>query len=346
MADNELTRRQILAGAGAAAMASLAGCSLFSNPKYTLTSRPRAGTGLIELFEWEPQGDRFHVSEPKARSYVDGLVETLHAGETVETYEATPVPENGTAQSGFAPVYTEHDGRYYRVRVQAEPATIERWVVWLEPLSETPADPVRYTWDGFEPSLNLSETDKDIFSDAASAVEFSEIDDRDHDTLPATERGFVFFEPYDPEQSRFVPEPPVEHVVVEPDSEFSDEDIPVRVHAEEMAVETTRYRHTPDEVAQSREELLSHLGSEHVVAEFSSAQLSQAVDRILQQSSNSLGYEEEGPPSDEFETILSELGLDGVSLPDDREVASWHRYYRRDDRYYRADMRLSDISLL
>ncbi|WP_178917663.1 hypothetical protein [Natronomonas gomsonensis] len=334
----EPSRRRFLVGALAAGTTALAGCSTFGGARRTLKSRPEAGADPVELFTWRPASNAVHYDESDA----ERLAEELRETGSVESIEIPLVEERPSGEDGYRPAYTEVDGSYHRVRVEAEPATLERWVVWMEPLDELPAG-VDYTTT---PRDGLSESDAEIVDDAIAEAHVSVLEERDHEAQRAYRRGTVFFEPLDPENSDLVPDPPFEYALVEPDSEFGPEELAVRLHVEREAVETTRYTHTLDSVADGRSALVDHVESEHVVATVESDSLSEAERDLFEESTAITGYHEEGAPSEAFESVLSTLSADDLSLPEGREVASWLRFYRRDGDYFESRIRISDTSLV
>lgn len=329
------SRRRLLAGAGAALASALAGCSVFGGPDYTLKSDPEDGADPVDLFEWRPASHAFHYEETDAERLADELRETG----TVESIEIPLLEERGTGEEGYLPSYTEHDGTYSRVRVESAPVTLDRWVVWMEPLEELP-EGVDATTD---PEAGLSGRDVEIVREVTSEAVRSVISDRDHAAQPPTDRGVVFFEPLDPAESDLVPEPPFEYAVIDPETEFRSEELPVRLRVAEEPVETRRYVHDLEPVATSREAFVEHVRAEHVAVEYSSGELSSEVREILDESTTLTGHREEAPPSEAFGSILEDLGLADVEVPDGREVASWRRFYAVDDAYYSARLRISEI---
>ncbi|MFW5964932.1 MAG: hypothetical protein ACOCQM_08685, partial [Natronomonas sp.] len=240
----EPSRRRFLAGAVAAGTTALAGCSAFGGARRTLKSHPEDGADLVELFTWRPASNAFHYEESDA----EALAEQLRETGSVESIEIPLLEERPSGEDGYRPAYTETDGSYHRVRVESEAVTLERWVVWMEPLEELP-DGVDYTTT---PREGLSELDAEILDDAIAEAHVSLLEERDHEAQRAYRRGTVFFEPLAPEDSDLVPDPPFEYALVEPESEFDPDELPLRLHVERERVETTRYTHTLDPVAEGR----------------------------------------------------------------------------------------------
>jgi hypothetical protein len=356
MPSPELTRRGVLAGT--AAIVGLAGCSALGSTRHTLKSDPESGADPTELFGWRPASNAFHYDHEDAEAMADELRETGSV-ESVEiplveerpsaarANEVSPRKRTETAgtvssEDGYLPAYTEIDGSYHRVRVESDPVTLERWVVWMEPLDELPDD-VDYTTAPLE---GRSELDAEILDRAISEAVVSELEDRDHAAQRAYRRGVVFFEPLSPEDSELVPDPPFEYALIEPETEFGPDELALRLRVEEEAVETTLYTHSLESVAEHREAFVEHVESEHVAASFTSGSLSDGEADALDESTELTGYDENAPPSDAFASIQSSLNVADVSLPADREVASWLRFYERDGDYYEARFRISDDSLV
>lgn len=338
MPPTEPSRRRFLTGLAAAGATTLAGCSALGGPRRTLKSRPDDGADSIELFRWRPAANAVHYDERDA----EALAEELRESGSVESIEAPLLERRPSGETGYRPAYTEVDGSYHRVRVDSEGVTLERWVVWMEPLEELPAG-VDYTTT---PREGRSDLDAEIIDRAIGEAHVSVLEERDHAQQRAYRRGTVFFDPLDPEDSDLVPDPPFEYALVEPESEFGPEELPLRLHVEREAVETTRYTHSLEAVTANRDALLDHIETEHVVAAFEGESLSEAERNVLEDSTAITGYHEEGSPSEAFESVLSALSAAEVSLPEGREVASWLRFYRLNGAYYEARVRISDSSLV
>lgn len=334
----DASRRRFLAGVAAAGTAALAGCPLGGSTRYSLESRPEDGTGPVELFRWEPAHNAFHYEEADAERKAEELRETGR----VRSVGIPLVGDRGTGEAGYRPSYAAVDGTYHRVRVEATPVELERWVVWMEPLESLP-DGVDYTTT---PREGRSELDERILDRAIDDAVVSELEERDHAALPATRRGTVFFDPLDPGESDLVPEPPFEYALVEPDSEFGPDELALRLHVGRESVETTRYRHELEAVADDRAAFVDHVEDEHVAASFEADALSEEQIRVLEESRSLTGYDEDAPPSEAFGTVLEALDLADVSLPDGREVASWLRFYALEGDYYEAELMVSDTSLV
>ncbi|MFW5918285.1 MAG: hypothetical protein ACOCR0_02265 [Haloferacaceae archaeon] len=329
-----------------AASVPLAGCSLFGGQTYTLHSRPEDGADPVELFEWRPASNAFHYD----REHVQALADRLRETGTVESIEIPLVEERPTGEDGYRPAYTRRaeDGRsddgqetYARVRVREEPVTVERWTVWMEPLEELPSG-VEYTTT---PREGHSELDAEIVDRTISRAISAVLGDREQAAQRAPRRGVVFFDPLDPDDSELVPEPPFEYALVEPEAHGAPDELPLRLHVQREAVETARYVHELDPIASDRDAFVAHLEDAHVEAHFGS-DASEEVHELLATSTELTGHREDEPLSDAFETVLSELDLESVTLPEGREVASWLRYYRREGVYYGADLRISGMGPL
>lgn len=333
-----ISRRRLLAGTGVVATAALAGCPVVGGRRYSLESRPENGAEPTELFEWRPASNAVHYERADAERLADELRETG----SVDSVEIPLVEPRGTGESGYRPAYTEHEGTHYRVRVTGEPVTVQRWVVWMEPLDEVPAgvDPVR------SPLENRSEFDARVLERAIDRARSSMFGGDDHAAKPAYDRGFVFFEPLDPEDSDLIPDPPFEYARVEFDDHFEPEEATLRLHVDTEDVETTRYTHELEAVAEDRSAFVEHLRAEHVAASFQRDELSTAERDVLASSRALTGYDEAGSLSSAFESVLAALELDSVSLPQGREVASWLRYYNYDGDYYETELSVSDTSLV
>lgn len=335
---SEPTRRRFLAGVAAVGATGFAGCSVLGSTDHVLHSRPDDGADPLELFGWRPASNAFHYSEADAEARAEELRETGR----VESIEIPLVEERPTGESGYKPAYIRQDGTYYRVVVTAEPVTLERWTVWMEPLDELP-DGVEYTT---APREGLSESDSEMVDRALGNAISSVLADRDHAAQRAPRRGVVFFDPLSPGESDLVPDPPFEYALVEPESHVAPDEVALRLHVGREAVETTRYLHDLERVAENRKAFVEHVENRHVAASFDPASLSADGRRIVEQSTAITGYKEAAPPSEAFATIQAALGVDDVRLPEDREVASWLRFYEYDGDYYGARFRISDTSLV
>ncbi|WP_336135917.1 hypothetical protein [Natronomonas amylolytica] len=332
------TRRRVLTGLAAAGTTTLAGCSLVGSTRHTLKSDPENGADPVDLFRWRPASNAYHYDESDA----EALAEELRETGSVESIEIPLVEERPSGEDGYRPAYTEIDGTYHRVHPEAEAVTLDRWVVWMEPLDELP-DGVDYTTS---PREGRSELDAEILDRAISEAVVSHLEERDHAAQRAYRRGVVFFDPLSPADSDLVPDPPFEYARIEPEGEFGPDELALRLHAEEEAVETTRYTHSLEPIADGRETFVDHVDSEHVAATFSTDSLSADEAAVLDESTALTGYDEKAPPSEAFASIQSSLSVEDVSLPQDREVASWLRFYARDGDYYEARFRISDDSLV
>lgn len=334
---NSLCRRDLLRSAlGTAGVVALAGCSAAGGPRYSLRSRPENGTSLVDLFTWEPASNAFHYDE----AYVATLADELRETGSVVSVEIPLVEERPSGEDGFLPAYTHHDGTYFRVHVNGESVTLDRWTVWMEPLDEIP-DGVEYTT---EPRAGLSKQDANIVDRAISQAIHSVVADEDHAAKRAYRRGVVFFEPLDPDESELVPEPPFEYALVEPQGHGAPDELALRFHVGIEPVETTRYTHTIEQIADQRGDFVAHLREEHVAGHFSRDEDSKEVQDILAEATELGGYVEEGALSEAFESVLAEIDLADVTLPDASESATWRRYYEYDGAYYWTRLRISDRS--
>jgi hypothetical protein len=333
---SETTRRRFLAGVAAAGTVTLAGCSLLGSSRHTLKSDPENGADPVELFEWRPASNAFHYDREDAERLAAELRETG----SVRSVGIPLVEERPSGEDGYRPAYTEIDGTYHRVRPDGESVTLERWVVWMEPLDELP-EGVDYVTD---PQQGRSDLDAEILDDAISEAVVSVLEEQDHAALPPQERGIVFLGALSAEDSDLVPEAPFEYALVEPEGEFGPDELALRLHVEQESVETTRYTHSLDAVAEGREAFVDHVDAEHVAARFSSESLSEEAAEILEESTALTGYYENPPPSEAYTSVQSALGVEDVSLPEGREVASWLRFYARDGDYYQARFRISETS--
>jgi hypothetical protein len=330
------TRRRFLTGLAAAGTTALAGCSLLGSTRHTLKSDPEGGADPVELFRWQPASNAFHYDESDAETMAEELRETG----SVESVEIPLVEERPSGEDGYRPAYTEIDETYHRVRVDAEAVTLERWVVWMEPLDELP-EGVDYTT---APREGRSELDTEILDRAIGEAVLAEIADESQADKPAYRRGVVFFGSLSPEDSELVPDPPFEYAKIEPDNEFGPAELALRLHVEREAVETTHYTHGLEAVAESREAFVDHVEAEHVAASFSSDSLSDEEASILDESTAITGYHENPPPSEAFASLQSSLSVADVEVPEGRDVASWLRFYERDGDYYEARFRISSTS--
>lgn len=333
---SQTTRRRFLTGLAATGTTALAGCSLLGSTRHTLRSDPEGGADPIELFRWRPASNAFHYDEADS----EALAEELRETGSVESVEIPLVEERPSGEDGYRPAYTEIDGTYHRVRPKGESVTLERWVVWMEPLDELP-EGVDYTTT---PREGRSELDTEILDRVISEAVLAEIEDESQADKPAYRRGVVFLGTLSPEDSDLVPDPPFEYARIEPDNEFGPAELALRLHVEQEAVETTRYTHSLDAVADSREAFVDHVESEHVAASFTSDSLSEEKADVLDESTALTGYDENPPPSDAFASLQSSLSVADVEVPAEREVASWLRFYERDGDYYEARFRISSTS--
>jgi hypothetical protein len=300
------------------------------------------------LFVWEPRPLGFHYRWREG--YVDTLAEELYAEGRVESVESPLVADRPSGEEGYVPAYARHDGRFNRIEVRSEPVTLERPVVWMEPLESLP-DGVEYVTDPEEPyrvpTDGLSALDAAIVEEAADEAVGSVVADRDHASLRAPRRGVVFFEPLDPGESDLLSDPPFEYALIEPEGHGTPDELALRLRAGEEPVETTRYLHELRPVADTESAFVSHVRSEHVAVEYGDTAPSDEVEEILSASidatSGPATYREGAPLSDGFERVLDDLGLAEATLPDGREVASWLRHYEYRGNYYAAYLRISDV---
>lgn len=341
------TRRLVLTATATTIAAAAAGCGALGGSDYTLRSRPEEGADPTELFGWDPNPRGFHYRWPEG--YLDTLAEELYTNGRVESVEFPLVEERPTGEDGYAPVYVRRDGGFDRIAVSPEPVTLDRPVVWMEPLESLPdgVDPATDPEDPRQvPTDGLSAFDAALLEEATSEAVGSVVADRDHAALGATERGVVLFEPLDPAESDLLSEPPFEYVRIEPEGHGAPEELVLRLHATTESVTTTRYVHELRPTAESESEFVSHVRSEHVAVEYGDT-VPEAVAEILLESADAADgpatYREGEPLSDAFERLLEDLELADASLPDGREVASWLRFYRYRGRYYEARLMISDV---
>src|SRR6056297_581969 len=239
------SRRDALRLTGVGLAVGVAGCSSLlssSGPRYSLTSSPRGGTTLLDLFEWDPRLATLHV-----RYHADALVSELleTGGLAVEAQPIGPYEPDGSPP----PAYTEHEGAYYRIRVtDVEEVSLDRWEFWFEPVEDAPADATVVE----NPTEGLSALDADVVEWAVDDAIGAVVDDEDLASAPHGERGVVFFEPMDPDASALVPDPPFEYVRVDPDTEFLDEKQTLRARATRDTVAAKRYVHEAERAADSR----------------------------------------------------------------------------------------------
>lgn len=325
------SRRSTLHLTGAVLATSLAGCSTFfgDSVHYSMTSRPRGGTTLSDLFAWEPSGGQLHL-----RWYADDLAAELLETGTLTT-ESQPIgPYEPDDEDDPPPAYVEHDGGYHEVRVtDVEEVTLDRWELWFEPVDEAPdgVEPVE------EPTDGHSELDAEIIRWAIDEGIRAVVEDDDLADTPHGERGIVFFDPLDPDGSDLVPEPPFEYVRVDPDTDALREKQTLRAHAQQGSVDTRRYVHETEHVADSREELEEVL-DEHVRASFDRGD--DSAD-ILAEINDGGTYREQDSLSEEFERLLERLEVDDPSPPDpEGETRTWRRSYQFDGRYYHGTIRI------
>lgn len=334
---NSFCRRDLLRSAlGTAGVVALAGCSAAGGPRYSLRSRPENGTSLVDLFTWEPASNAFHYDEASVETLADELRETG----SVDSVEIPLVEQRPSGEDGYLPAYTHHDGTYFRVHVNGESVTLDRWTVWMEPLEALP-DGVEYTT---EPRAGLSKQDANIVDRAISQAVHSVVADEDHAAKRAYRRGVVFFEPFDPDESDLVPEPPFEYALVEPQGHGAPDELALGLHVGIEPVETTRYTHELEAVADDREAFVAHLEAENVAAHFARTDVSDESQEILAEATELGGYVEESALSPAFESVLAEIGLADATLPDGEATASWLRYYEYDGAYYSTRFRISDRS--
>ncbi len=324
------SRRIAIRLSGAALATTLAGCSvstlLGEDVRYSIMSRPRGGTTLEDLFAWEPSGGQLHVREHGE----DLAAELLETGRLVT--EAQPIgPYDPDGQP--PPAYAEHDGAYYRVRVtDVEDVSLDRWEFWFEPVEGAPAgvDPVE------EPTEGRSALDSAIIERAIGDAIGAVVADEDPGAAPHGERGVVFFDPLDPDDSDLVPEPPFEYVRVDPDTEFLDEAQTLRAHADAGTVDARRYVHETERVADSRERLRAIL-ADHVDASF--ARGGEGVD-VVASITDGGSYSERAPLSESFERLLDRLGSDDPSAPaQGADARTWRRSFEFAGDYYHATVR-------
>ncbi|WP_132058088.1 hypothetical protein [Halorussus amylolyticus] len=324
-----LSRRTTLRFAGVGLTALLPGCSILADggARYSLLSSPAGGTTLTDLFAWEPRRGGLHV-----RYHLDALTAELLDSGTLAT-EAQPIgPYDSDTEP--TPAYVEHDGAYYRVRVtDVEDVSLDRWEFWFEPTDEPPsdADPVE------NPDEGLSDLDADVVEWAAQDAIRAIVNDDDRSAASQGERGVVYFEPMDPDDSDLVPDPPFEYVQVEPDTEFLSEKQTLRAHAEKGSVETRRYVHETEQVAESESELREIL-IDHIDATFDDA--SPDVRDILEETSGGT-YAERDPISESFERLIERLGIEDASPPDESGASrAWRRHYEYGGNYYATTLRV------
>lgn len=322
------SRRDALRLAGVGLVGALPGCSVLSDDgaRYSLLSSPSGGTSLTDLFAWEPRRGTLHV-----RYHADALVaELLDSGTlTTEAQPIAPYEPDGSP----TPAYAEHEGAYYRVAVtEVEEASLDRWEFWFEPVEDAP--------DGVEPVENpgegLSDLDADIVERAAQDAIGAVVDDDDIAARPRGERGVVYFEPLDPGDSDLVPDPPFEYVRVDPDTEFLDEPQTLRARAERGSVETRRYVHEAERVADSESELRGIL-ADHVDAAFDEP--NEAVADVLEAADGGV-YDEREPISEAFEEVIERLAIEDPTPPDESGARTWSRHYEYGGSYYRTTLRI------
>ncbi|WP_241431482.1 hypothetical protein [Natrialba hulunbeirensis] len=363
------TRRQVISAIGAAAATSLAGCLSADGTRYTLRSRPETGSDPVTLFALEPAAYAFHQRQVDDE-FVESLLEELRETGAVETIE-TPLVEERTSdenddESDYVPAYVQSDNEsgnenrngsengngneFSRVRIDSEPITLDRWAVWMEPLEKLPDD-AEYVTDpdapGDVPTDDRSALDAEILDEVTSTAVSSVVADTEHADLPYPRRGVVFFDPLDPADSELLPEAPFQYALIEPEGHGTPDELALRLHVEKAAVETTKYSHELEPVADSTDGFVEHVRSEHVATKFSETTLSEEMATILAESADSssapMEYVEEGARSEAFDEILAELGLADAALPEGEEITSWYRYYEYDDEYYEARYRISDL---
>lgn len=345
------TRRRLIAGVGAATVGSLAGCLSGDEARYTLRSQPESGADPVELFALEPAAYAFHQRQVDDE-FVDSLLDELHETGTVETIETPLVEERSSDEGEYVPSYVQEqeDGEFNRVRIDSESVTMDRWAVWMEPLEELPDD-VEYVTDAggpeHVPTADKSALDAEILDEVTSTAVSSVVGDREHTDLLHPRRGVVFFDPLEPADSELVPEPPFEYALLEPEGQGTPDELALRLHVEKAAVETVRYTHELESVADTTDAFEEHVRTEHVAAEFSESTLTEEMETILTESADSssgpMEYVEEGARSDALDEILAELGLDDTALADGEEIGSWCRYYEYDSGYYETRYRISDL---
>ncbi|WP_096389392.1 hypothetical protein [Halopenitus persicus] len=360
MSRSGVTRRRLLASIGVAAGTSIAGCDRLGTTRYAFRSAPADGTTLTDLFGVPRRSDAFHYD----RVAVDRLIRTLRETGRVTTLEEPLLEALPSGQDGYVPAYLAVDGTYHRIRVAAEPATFDRWVVWMEPLPERPADATVAE----RPRADLSATDRRIVDRIARAAVIARREGRDQSETRAYRRGVVFFDPLNPDASDLVPDPPFRHALIDPAAvadpvttaapasdpataeTTADGDVPaelpVRLHVAPQTVGTTRYVHALDPVTDDPETFRTRLESEHVAASFDPGSLSAPQRDVIATSLTAEGYHEREPISDAFDAVLSRLEFGDRTIPAELDAAGWRSHYEFGGAYYAARLWITDSSIV
>lgn len=234
------------------------------------------------------------------------------------------------------PAYAERDGTHFRVRVtESTEVTLDRWEFWCEAIGDPPDDV------DDDPTASLSGVDEVIADDAISRAISASLGDREQAGVAHGERGVVYYDPLDPDESGLVPEPPFEYARVEPESHVAPSELYLRAHADHGTVTTTRYVHETTPITDSRTEFEAHLREHHVDATFDSATVDESVADILAELDRGQVHDERPPLSEGFEALLERLDLDDVASDESGDRVSRDRYYEHDGTYHNANFSVS-----
>jgi hypothetical protein len=313
-----LSRRRLLAAAGALGTAATAGCvGSLGRTEYAFDTFP-AGESLADLTDGFLLADptavtaQFAVDYPAA--YKRSVVETLLARGTVDvvnwqlgydrSFGTTTRPE---------PRFLASDGTYHAVRETGRTTVTDpRWVFFLQLVDGTPDDEADATVVT-DPPADLSATDRLVVRRAVEAVGGPgltrgpvDVSDR-----PLGGRGPTFHHAMDPEASALVPDPPFDYL------RLGDRYFAAR--AERGPVERTRYTFGVERVADARPALESHVATDVVDADFDAGDLAPAARDVLSTATDVAEgriYTESAPMSPGLTTVTDRAGMTEY-VPDD-----------------------------
>ncbi|WP_123536523.1 hypothetical protein [Halosimplex salinum] len=307
------SRRSFLATAGAASAVALAGCvsvdALSGEQKLTYTLNvDRLGTSLAPLALWDPPEE----PRPWTADYAE-TIDAAVAGERPTTHGYPPVPEGE---------YVERDGTYYRLivvttgleRVERPVLTLE-WVGKLRDLDDPPGR-VRHS--------ALTRIDRRAVKIAYVAARHRQMGG----TAPGDvveDGGYVYRRGYEGPQSGLAPDPIHDYV------EYNGAVLEVSVESRELA--EPAYTGVAVPVADSEAAFERALDGDTVDARLSLDELTENQRIAISRDQ----YEETAPLSDDYRSLLVDLGLRDLldSSPDDAPRAENGLRLALDDEYYR-----------
>jgi hypothetical protein len=293
------SRRDVLAAAGVASVAGIAGCITGSNHGFRFSAYDAAEPLHRRFLTTDPTTQRaqFDVDYPAdyKRAIYAELIET--GSVAVVNYELAYRYEFGTEQRE-RPQFVVRDGNYYRVHVD-EVREVDRdwWEFYLDLIDEEPpAGADRVT----TPVDSLSERDRRIAQRAMEAAAADRDPAIDVGEREFGSRGVLYHDHLDHEESDLVPSPPFEYL--------RHGDHWFRARAERGTATLTERTFTAERVADSRTAYERHLLESVLDVDFSTASLSDAATDVLDTATDGPFYGEEPPMSEGLASVLELLG--------------------------------------